>query len=997
MKNSALFSLFVFFTIQSFGQLPEGIVDTQDPSSAPPSPLESLKQITVPEGFHVSLFAGEPDVAQPIAIEYDDKGRLWVLESFSYIEWKRTGKDRLLIFEDTDNDGQFDTRKVFWDKGNHTSGFQIGHGGVWLCDAPELLFIPDADRDDIPDREPEAVLDGWSTEAEHNFFNGLKWGPDGWLYGRHGIKKPSNVGKPGTPEDERTPLSCSIWRYHPAKERFEVIAEGTVNPWGLDWNEEGEGFIHTSVIDHLWHLVPGARYDRGSGTGSNAYSYALMEPTSDHRHWSGGQTGRKDFTGNDEAGGGHSHCGLMIYQADSWPARYRGKAFFGNVLGQRINMDHLSRKRSAWTASHGDDFLRSSSPWFRPVDLCQGPRGEMMMAEWTDLGECHDRDGIHRSSGRLYEVRYGERAEKERFDVAAMSTEALIDLLFHENVWWRRHALRNLHERANHPDETRSLLSDDAKQRLIKKAATAPVPDSISAIQALHALDPAGEWYQSVYDDSLTSDKPEERAPIRTHLLTLTFTEETPSSGQVKWLENVITKESDASVLYRIAALLQRVPPEARWNAAEALARLPIEKEDRNFALMRWYGFEPLVELNPERAMKVASRSGHPWLSEAITRRAVSADAIPIIVAALLSDEIQTAPLQSILTGLLEALPARASMPEKWKNLYSALKGRRDPAILTQAFQLALRFGDPSGEEEIADRIFTDTTPESERLNYFRMLVSAESQTIAGKLSELLRFPELAIEAIRAEGVFAAEGSASRLLALLNEEENSPTTERRTAILETLAARKSSADALVEAILAGDVKSEHLPTYVARQVMMTTSRKKEFTEFLGIDEKNAAEKAAQISTWKKRLSDDYLAKGDAVEGREVFRRSCSACHRLYDEGGLIGPDLTGSGRANLDYFLINVLFPSEDVSPDYRLVTLTLKNGRTLLGNVVEENDQVLTFRQVGQVERIDTAEIESRQVSDVSLMPPGLLDSLRREDVRDLFLYLRTTEPLNQ
>ena len=993
MKAPFIVPLFLLLVTQSFGQLPKGIVDTQNPSSAPPSPEESLSQITVPEGFQISLFAGEPNVAQPIAIEYDDRGRLWVLESFSYIEWKRTGKDRLLIFEDTDNDGRFDSRKVFWDQGNHTSGFQIGFGGVWLCDAPELLFIPDANGDDIPDGPPEVVLDGWTTEAEHNFFNGLKWGPDGWLYGRHGIKKPSNVGKPGTPEEDRKPLSCSIWRYHPVKERFEILADGTVNPWGLDWNEEGEGFIHTSVLDHFWYLVPGARYRRTSSSEAGTFhpnSYTLMEPTSDHRHWSGGQTGRKDFTGNDEAGGGHSHCGMMIYQADSWPEKYRGRAFFSNVLGQRINMDHLHRSGSAWTASHGEDFLKSTSPWFRAVDLCQGPHGEMMMAEWTDFGECHDRDGIHRSSGRLYEVWYGDRVERTPFDVSREDTASLIELMFHENVWWRRKALRNLHERAAAADDPTSLIDPGSLEALVEKAKTARIPDAISAVQALHALKPGShDWVSEIYAAS------EERSPVRIHLLTLTFTEETPAPDQIQWFENAIQKEKDPAVLYRMTALLQRIPPELRWNAAEALAEVQIDSDDHNFKVMRWYGFEPLVLVDPARAMQTAVQPGHPWLSQSIARRAVSAEVLSAVLDALKRSDLDEQPLGDLLAGMLKALPARTETPEEWSNLYSILKEETDPAILKQVFQLALRFGDPAAEEEMVGRVFDEATTPEERLDYTRLLIAARSPAIAGRIPELIRFPELEIEAIRAEAIFATEESASRLLALLSAKKTSSDRRKAETILETLAARKDFADALVEALLSGDLDGEQIPSYVARQIMMVTSKKKAFTKHLGIDEEDASGKAAQIALWKKRLNDEYLAEGSAVDGKIVYQQVCSACHQMYGEGGLIGPDLTGSGRADLDYFLINVLYPSEDVSPDYRLVTLSLKNGRTLVGNIVEENDKVITFRQVGQVERIDTSEVASREVADVSMMPSGLLDSLRREDVRDLVLYLRTEKPI--
>src|SRR5947208_13230925 len=142
--------------------LPPGVLNTQDPKDKPLSPQEALKKITVPEGFHVSLFAGEPDVMQPIAFDFDDRGRLWVVENFSYPDFKHQDSDRIVIYTDNDGDGRFDERKVFWDKGHRLSGLTVGHGGVWVCSAPNLLFIPDANHDDIPDADPAVKLDGWT-------------------------------------------------------------------------------------------------------------------------------------------------------------------------------------------------------------------------------------------------------------------------------------------------------------------------------------------------------------------------------------------------------------------------------------------------------------------------------------------------------------------------------------------------------------------------------------------------------------------------------------------------------------------------------------------------------------------------------------------------------------------------------------------------------------------------------------------------------------------
>ena len=225
-----------------------------------PAPLDkAASRMTVPEGFNVTLFAGEPDTRQPIALAFDARGRLWVAECESYPNWEMNGKpghDRIVIFEDADGDGHFDTRKVFLDNGTNISGVEVGFGGVWVCSTPNFLFYPDKDGDDRPDGPPEIVLDGWSLKARHNVFNGLIWGPDGWLWGCNGILSESRVGKPGTPDASRVPINCGVWRYHPTRRVFEAVAHGTTNPWGLDFDGYGEAFITNCVIPHLFHVVP---------------------------------------------------------------------------------------------------------------------------------------------------------------------------------------------------------------------------------------------------------------------------------------------------------------------------------------------------------------------------------------------------------------------------------------------------------------------------------------------------------------------------------------------------------------------------------------------------------------------------------------------------------------------------------------------------------------------------------------------------------------------
>ena len=287
------------------------------PRKAGLSPQDAARHMTVPSGFHVDLAAGEPQVHQPIALAIDHRGRLWVAEAHTYPirAPEGQGKDKIIILEDTTGDGKLDSQKVFMEGLNLVSGLEVGFGGVWVGAAPYLMFIPDKDGDDRPDGKPQILLDGFGYQDTHETLNSFIWGPDGWLYGCHGVFTHSRVGKPGTPDDQRTPLNAAVWRYHPTRHEFDVFARGSSNPWGVDFNQHGQAFITACVIPHLFHVIQGARYQRQGGQHFNPYLYDDIKTIADHAHyvgnirdhaWWGGKEPTLP-TNTSSAGGGHKN------------------------------------------------------------------------------------------------------------------------------------------------------------------------------------------------------------------------------------------------------------------------------------------------------------------------------------------------------------------------------------------------------------------------------------------------------------------------------------------------------------------------------------------------------------------------------------------------------------------------------------------------------------------------------------------------------------------
>ena len=585
-------------------------------------PAEALKAITVPKGFRVQLSAAEPMVQQPIDMAWDARGRLWIAECYTYAEketnFEKKLKDRIIILEDTNQDGIFNKRKVFWDGASQLTSIEIGFGGVWAACAPEILFIPDANGDDVPDGKPEPVLDGFENDkVRHNIVNGLRWGPDGWLYGRHGILGPgSKVGIPGTPEEKRTHIQCCIWRYHPTRKTFEVVCHGTTNSWGHDWDDNGQLFFINTVIGHLWHVVPGARYQRMYGEHFDKYLYELIQQTADHFHWDQGKEHWADLkkkgmtSATDAAGGGHAHTGMMIYLGNNWPKKYRGNLFTLNLHGLRMNQDTLHRKGAGYVGKHAPDFMKTKDKWFRGIELGYGPDGGVYVLDWSDIGECHENDGIHRTSGRVFKITHG-KAKPVTGDLTKLSSLELAKLQTHANDWHVRQARRLLQERAV---TSRADIAQAQKVLRDIYSKSSSIPHRLRAMWALYVTDSLDEGWLL----KQTHDKNEH---IRVWAIKFLNDSGTPSAVALKRFVQMARADIAGLVQLHLASTLQLLPLAKRWELASALMSHDKYVNDPVLPLMVWYGINPAVPDNRAEAVKLIAKCKLPKVRQFIARR----------------------------------------------------------------------------------------------------------------------------------------------------------------------------------------------------------------------------------------------------------------------------------------------------------------------------------------------------------------------------------------
>ena len=971
---SAWILLVTIATAQQVSLIPHA----QDkPPGDPLSPQEAVKKMKVPEGFTVEIVASEPMIVNPVAMTFDDQGRIWITESVEYPRLSAgPGRDRVKILEDTDNDGKMDKATIFADGLNIPSGIAVGHGGVWVANSPDILFMQDTDGDGKADKT-EVVVTGFGRDDTHELPNSLTWGPDGWLYGWNGVFNRSVIKYRGKTHD----FTCAIFRIHPKTREFELFCEGTSNPWGLTFNDKGDAFASACVIDHLWHLTETGYYHRQGGP-YPPHTWKIESIVS---------------FGHQKA----AYCGIHYFDSDVYPAQYRDKLYMGNIHGNCINVDTLTRNGSTYKGGTGPDFLTADDAWFMPVAQKTGPDGSLYILDWYDRYHCYqdanrDPAGIDRLKGRIYRVRYKD-TPRVKIDLASETDDQLIQRLSAGNIFLREGAQRLLVERA-------SSSSRPKLQEIVLEAHAA----TKTQMHALWSLVGQGDLDREFHMSLLNA----ENAIYRAWGVRAAGNQRKNVAVEVSTKVRALASDPSADVRLQVVIASRKI---------EELDALPIllnvlksGSDDPLILKIIWRNLFPILDArgaefvrwclddNLKVAGELLPRAVARLLEGDITRIAVVCD----LAAGLLQTSVEhrdQALTQSILQTLTERVqrgelngPSLTVLKAKLgKSLAEVLaKGKSDPLSFDASIMFA-SWGDAAAIKAMGGVTADVTANPNHRLRAFSALTAGNDQNMISVVRQLLDDKNSPVD-------FRAKILAS--LGPISEEWVGPIVlgaypsmepDLKPKAIELLTQRSPWSIALLKAISEGKISIAALNVNQIRKLASTKDLEllKLVKAQVGtVRESRNPQREQVISQVRTMLS---KSQGNPHEGMKAFARVCGQCHKIYGEGQEVGPDITRNGRASYEQLLSNVFDPSLVIGAGYQATTVATTDGRILTGLIVEDSPQRIVLKsQGGKVETVPRADVEQVKTSALSLMPEGVEVQLSPQEIADLFAFITLDKP---
>ena len=962
------------------------------------SARDAEKTFTTPDDLEFKLLLAEPDIAQPIHISFDERGRLWVVEYRQYPNpaglkmisrdnfWRAVydkvpqpppnhvrGADRISIHEDTDGDGRYDKHTVFVDGLNIATSACKGRGGVWVLNPPYLLFYPDRNNDDVPDGDPVVHLAGFGLEDTHSVVNSLRWGPDGWLYAAQGSTVTANIQRPGL---DTAPILRStgqqIWRYHPETRRFEVFSEGGGNAFGCEIDDSGRIFSgHNGGNTRGFHYMQGAYLQKGfekHGPLSNPYAFGYFPPMAHHD--------AERFTHN-----------FVLYSGTELPARYHGKLLGVEPMQGRVVMSDIEASGSTFKTHDVGHPVTSTDTWFRPVEIKQGPDGAVYVCDFyerqVNLYRNHEGQ-VDPDTGRIYRLQRKGATSLPRFDLTKWSSSDLVRGLSHSNKWFRQTMIRLLIDRRD--PNTIPLL----ESQLIASRGQL-------ALESLWGLHASGGLTPSRATTLLSHAEPTVRAWTARLICDAASPLTTPV---IQAYQRASRVETNLETRAQLACSAKRLPASQGLPILRALLDHDSDVSDARQPLLLWWALESwitqdraavlsLFEESPLWSRPIVLTHLLPRLSRRLAQEGGSSNLLACAQLFEIAPDVATS--QKLLEGFEAAFEGRPmeGLPDR---LLTAMSRH-----LGGSTALGLKQGKPEAIAAALKTIQDGTAKESTRLQYLAVLSERKTPEALSPLIKLVRESSPKQRALRLGAIAALQlledpSVASQLLPLHTKLDS----DSRIALQHLMLTRTTWTTQFLSAVESHQLATTEVDSGVLRRLrqahdpQLLTRVERLWGKRMPSSSAESVSRAADLASLIRQ------GGGEPYSGRSLFQSRCGSCHRLFGWGNDVGPDLTSYRRNDLENLVMQILQPSVEIREGYENYELETKDDRSLNGFLIEQDGQRVVLRGVdGRKLSVERSEILSMRVAMLSLMPEGLLEGLATSEIRDLFAYLQSTQPL--
>ncbi|MCI0684507.1 MAG: c-type cytochrome [Gemmataceae bacterium] len=978
----------------------------------PLSPAEAARTFNVPDDLRVEQVLAEPLVKQPLSLSFDEKGRLWVVnyEQYPYPAglkilsrdkyWRVVydkvpappphhvrGKDRITIHEDSDGDGGYDKHSVFIDGLSIATSCARGRGGVFVLNPPYLLFYPtrlpekvgqspfprDADQ---PTGDPVVLLQGFGLEDCHSTANSLRWGVDGWLYGTHGSTVSSRITIPSPPPSPRkgereSPVQMigqHVWRYHPEKKVFEIFAEGGGNAFGIEVDALGRLYSgHNGGDTRGFHYVQGGYYRKGfekHGVLANPFAFGFFEAMAHNK--------AQRF----------SHT-FVINEGHALPDKYLGKMFAVAPLQSHVMLSDVMPDRSSVKTKDLEPILTTSDKWFRPVDIKPGPDG-LYVADFYEQHIAHLRhyEGlVDNTTGRVYRISGKDRQPQQRVDYGALPSARLVDQLISPNRWVRETVLRVLGDRRD------ASIIPTLRQRLFTSQGQ-------RALSMLWALNLSGGLTPDSAAEALAHPEP----MVRAWTVRLLGDEQRLGADMAKRLAELAAAETSVHVRSQLAASAKRVPAAEGLPIVRNLIFRDDDAGDIHVPLLLWWAIEANCAKERDRVIGMW-RDSTLWTTK-LAEGTILPRLMKRFALAGTQKDLQTC------TELFRLAPEKRHGQILLKGFEEAFKGRSSaglpPELLAEIGKLgggSLAFGVRLGKDDAVAKalavVQNPKAPAAERVGLIEVLGETRQPRCVPVLLGLLAAKETVITRSALTALQAYKDD--RIGAEVVKRYPSFDGELRETAETLLLSRREWSKQWLAAVDQGAIPTKAIPRASVRQMLLHDDDgikglvRKHWGDVKGA---TTAEMQQEIN---RLLQVVGTGGGDPLPGKKLFTARCATCHTLHAQGGTVGPDLTTYKRDDAANLMLHVVNPNAEIREGFETHVIVTESGRTLNGIVVEKDNRVVVLRTAdGQRVVLPRDEIETERAAGVSLMPEGGLHGLSEREVRDLFAYLRSSQPLN-